>query len=248
MAVCGYNPTVEATNGRLAARPCELVVVGGSAGGIRAAAQLLAALPAEFPASMLLVLHRSPTHDTPLWRVLDARGPLTVRRAVDGATITPGRVLIAPPDRHLLVQDGHVHLDDGPRVNGFRPAVDPLFWSAAEVFGPRVVGVVLSGWMADATAGLRAIKEHGGLALVQDPVEAPAWGMPRNAIANVAVDGVLPVGAMAGVLRRLTASSVGAPVWVNDHGARNAGGHSHSHSTGDYSAPQEHTGWTTDPT
>jgi hypothetical protein len=123
---------------------------------------------------------------------------------VDGESIKPGRIYVAPPDYHMIVDDGVMRLTRGPRENNFRPAVDPLFRSAAAARGSRVVGVILSGGLDDGTYGLIRIKEMGGVAVVQDPNEALVAGMPESAIRNIEVDHVLPVAEMAPLLSRLT--------------------------------------------
>jgi two-component system chemotaxis response regulator CheB len=127
----------------------------------------------------------------------------------DGESIQPGKIYVAPPDRHLLLEAGRIRLTRGPKENRFRPAVDPLFRSAAYAYGSRVIGVVLSGALDDGTAGLWAIKDRGGIAVVQDPAEAEQASMPRSALANIEVDHCLPISEIAPLLVALTQESAG---------------------------------------
>lgn len=181
----------------------DVIVIGASAGGVEALSQLVARLPADLPAAVFVVVH-IPSHTTSvLPAILNRKGRLPARHPADGARIEHGRIYVAPPDFHLLVQRDAVRLVHGPRENGHRPAVDTLFRTAARAYGRRVVGVVLSGSLDDGTAGLMAIKKRGGVALVQDPDEALYDGMPRNAIDHVPVDRVLPLADIAAALNDL---------------------------------------------
>lgn len=181
----------------------DIVVVGASAGGVEALSALARSLPADLPAAVFVVLHFPATSTSVLPRILNRAGPLRAEHARDGEVIEPGRIYIAPPDQHLSVRDGTVRLGRGPRENNHRPAVDPLFRSAARFYGPRVVGVVLSGTLDDGTVGLAAIKQRGGVAVVQHPEEALYSGMPRSALENVAVDHTLGVAEIGSLLTRL---------------------------------------------
>ena len=184
-----------------------VIGVGASAGGVEAMRQLFAHLPGDLPAAVLVVLHVPPESSSQLAAVLAAVCRLPVSVAADGEPPRAGHVYVATPDRHLLVQDGRVHLSRGPRECRMRPAVDVLFRSLAAEFGRHAAGVVLSGTLDDGTAGLWAIKEHGGHAFVQDPAEALHPGMPQNAMAHMEVDGVAGASALAG---RLQAWATGA--------------------------------------
>lgn len=181
-----------------------IIVAGASVGGVEALRGLIAALPPDLPAAVFLVLHSS-TAPSMLPRILARAGRLPVVHAADGAPIRAGTIYVAPPGHHLLVSRGHMHVVEGPKENGFRPAIDPLFRSASRAYGRRALGVVLSGMLDDGTAGLLAIKAHGGVAMVQDPDEAIAPSMPRSALSYVAVDHVATVGAMGPLLARLAA-------------------------------------------
>jgi two-component system chemotaxis response regulator CheB len=200
------EPTEE---GRMADR--DVVVVGASAGGVEALTNLVAALPADLPASLFVVLHVPATGTSALPDILARNGPLPASHAKDGEPIEQRRIYVAPPDHHLLLRGDHVHLARGPRENGHRPAVDPLFRSAAREHASRVVGIVLSGALDDGTAGLLAIKARGGVAVVQEPEDALYPAMPDNAIAHVEVDHVLPAAAIAGMLARLAAEPAMEP-------------------------------------
>ncbi|MBC8122801.1 MAG: chemotaxis protein CheB [Gemmatimonadaceae bacterium] len=184
--------------------PCrDIIVIGASAGGVEALSQLIGSLPADLPAALFVVLH-VPTHGkSAMPKILNRSGPLLASHPKDGEAIVHGHVYVAPPDYHLLVKHDHIALVRGPRENSHRPAIDPLFRSAARAYGRRVVGVVLSGLLDDGTAGLLTIKEHGGTALVQDPDDALFTGMPRSAIENVKVDSVLSLSGLASELVRL---------------------------------------------
>lgn len=183
----------------------DIVVIGGSAGGVEALMKLVSALPADFSAAMFVVLHFPPEASSALPQILTRCGPLPAMHATERMPIEPGRIFVAPPDLHLLIEPGHVHLVHGPKENGFRPAIDPLFRSAARAYGRRVVGVTLSGLLDDGTAGLLAIKRRGGLAVVQHPKDALFNGMPKNAIQYVEVDHVLPVAEIPSLLTGLAA-------------------------------------------
>jgi two-component system chemotaxis response regulator CheB len=164
------------------------VAIGASAGGIEALRSLVAQLPVDFPAAVLVVLHLPPKGTSVLPQILARAGALPAAAAEDGAAVEGGRVYVAPPDCHLLVEDGHLRLDHGVRMNGHRPAIDPLFRSVADAYGPAGAGVVLSGVLDDGTAGLMAIKQAGGVTLAQDPSEALYDTMPRTAIEVVSPD------------------------------------------------------------
>lgn len=166
------------------------VAVGASAGGIEALRSLVAQLPVDFPAAVLVVLHLPPKGTSVLPQILARAGALPAVTAADGAALEGGRVYVAPPDCHLLVEGRNVRLDHGARTNGHRPAIDPLFRSVAMAYGQASAGVVLSGVLDDGTAGLMAIKQAGGVTLAQDPAEALYDMMPRTAIEVVSPDHV----------------------------------------------------------
>lgn len=166
----------------------DLVVIGGSAGAIPPLTTILRALPATLPAAVVIVMH-IPMESTGIFRtVAAAAAALPVKEAEHGATIERGTIYVARPNRHVLIMDGKLHLGSGPRENLMRPAIDPLFRSAALAAGPRVVGVVLSGMLNDGASGLAAIKGCGGIAMVQAPHNAVASEMPLAALEASAVD------------------------------------------------------------
>ncbi len=178
----------------------DIVVIGASAGGVHALAEVIAGLPPGLPASVFAVLHMSDRRVSALPAILGRAGRLPVKQPERHEPIRRSWVYTASPDLHMVLADGSVRLVQGPRENGYRPAIDVLFRSAARAYGRRVIGVVLTGNLDDGTAGLAAIKSAGGLTLVQDPQDADYPSMPLSAIGNVAVDHVLPLDRMAGML------------------------------------------------
>jgi two-component system chemotaxis response regulator CheB len=194
----------------------DIIVVGASMGGVEALRRLLSRLPADLPASLFVALHTADHHPDMLAQVLGNGSSLPVATAIEGERFSPGRVYLAPPDRHLIVGHDHVHVRRGPRENSARPAIDPLFRSAAASCTTRVIGVLLTGLLNDGTAGLRAIKRCGGLAMVQDPADAAYDQMPRSAIKYVAVDHVLPLDAIASTVAALALERRAPPREVPD--------------------------------
>lgn len=181
----------------------DIVVVGGSAGSIEVVAELVRELPSDFPAAVLIAIHFPGSVVSALPQILTRAGVLPATHAHDAEPTRPGHIYVARPNYHLVLEDGRVRLTNGPRENGSRPAIDPLFRSAAHHYGSRVVGVILSGNLNDGTAGLVCIKRHGGVAVVQTPESALYPGMPRSAIEHVEVDYVAPPAGLAGVLTQL---------------------------------------------
>ncbi|WP_163989540.1 chemotaxis protein CheB [Pyxidicoccus caerfyrddinensis] len=186
----------------------DIIVIGASMGGVEALSTLVAQLPREFPAAVLVVLHLAPQHKSALPAILTRKGALPARHPKHGEPLQPGRIYVAPNDRHLVVEPGKVLVVKGPRENGHRPAVDTLFRSAARAYGPRVVGVVLTGALDCGTAGLLAVKAQGGVAVVQDPADAFCPDMPRNALEYVKADHCVRLGEMGPLLERLVATPV----------------------------------------
>ncbi|MGK5554257.1 chemotaxis protein CheB [Actinomadura kijaniata] len=162
----------------------DTVVIAASAGGISAMRRLLARLPPDLPAAILGVVHLPATANSVLPQVVTRRTAIPAEFARDGAVPRPGRLYLAPPDRHLLLVGDRLRLSAGPRQNGVRPAADPLFFSAALARGRRLIGVVLSGMLDDGAAGCAAIRQHQGLVAIQDPAEADYDGMPTAALAS----------------------------------------------------------------
>ncbi|HEU0065571.1 MAG TPA: chemotaxis protein CheB, partial [Flavisolibacter sp.] len=181
-----------------------IIVIGASAGGFQAIKQLIASLPADLDAAMFIVWHMAAEVKGILPHVLNRLQTIRVEHAVDKEPISFNRIYIAPPDRHLIVENGFVRITRGPKENRFRPAVDPLFRSAANSYGSRVIGIVLSGALDDGTAGLWTIKNYGGTAIVQDPNDAEVPSMPENALAAVNVDYCVPISEMGSLLVRLS--------------------------------------------
>lgn len=186
-----------------------IVVIGASAGGLAALTKLIGSLPAGFPAAVFVVKHMAAdvTGDV-LVQSLARHAALPCQAATDGEPIRAGRIYVARPDHHLLVSKTRIIVSKGARENRSRPGIDPLFRSAAVAFGPRVIGVVLTGYLDDGTAGLIAIHRCGGICVVQDPTDAAYPDMPQNALNNAKVDYSVPVAAMGALLVTLVGRSI----------------------------------------
>ena len=184
----------------------DVIVVGTSAGGLEALKGLVGQLPADLQAAVFIVWHVPADQPSLLPQILNRYSALPVAHANDGEAFEPGRIYVAPPDHHLVLEPdrlGHIRVTRGPRENRFRPSVDVLFRSAARAYGPRAIGVVLTGMLDDGASGLYAIKECGGLAVVQDPLEALFPEMPISAMRAVAVDHTVSISDLGPMLVRL---------------------------------------------
>lgn len=186
----------------------DIIVIGASAGGLKAFETIVSQLPSNLPAAVFIVWHISPDYPSLLPEILAKFTPLRVKHASGKEPIRPGHIYVAPPDHHLLVEWGYVCLSRGPRENRFRPAIDVLFRSAAHSYGERVIGVVLSGSLDDGAAGLYAIKERGGIAVVQEPLDALHSSMPKAALQAVAVDYCVPSIEMGALLAHLVNKAI----------------------------------------
>lgn len=169
----------------------DIVVIGASAGGVEALRQLTAELPPRLDAALFVVVHMPPSWETNLPLILSRKGGIQGVRACADQPIEQGRIYVAAPDHHLVVDNGRIHIWRGPKENLHRPAINPLFRSAAVTYGKRVIGVILSGAMDDGSAGLWWVKRYGGLTVVQDPDDAQYPDMPQNALQHVSADYVL---------------------------------------------------------
>ncbi len=181
----------------------DIIVIGASAGGVETLMQLVHVLPANLPASVFIVLHIPAHSPSMLPQILGRAGVLTTSQPVDYQKIEARHIYVAPPDHHLLIEQGYMRVVRGPRENRHRPAIDPLFRSAAVAYGSQVIGVVLTGSLDDGTAGLLAIKQRGGIAVVQNPEEAMYPDMPKSALAHVTVDYCSSIADMGPLLGRL---------------------------------------------
>jgi two-component system chemotaxis response regulator CheB len=180
--------------------PFSIIVIGAPADGVETLTQLVKLLPRELNAAVLVLLHFPSYGKSVLPTILSRAGTLPAKHPEDGEALRSRHIYVAPPDYRLVIEPDRVRLSHSPKENGHRPAIDPLFRSAAMAYQKRVIGVILTGLLDDGTAGLAMIKQKGGIAIAQDPEEAMFNGMPTSAIANVAVDYVLPVAEIASVL------------------------------------------------
>ncbi|GAB3295874.1 chemotaxis protein CheB [Hymenobacter humi] len=182
----------------------DIVVIGASAGGVTALLELVKTLPADFPAPIFVVQHLAADSPSILPQLLDSVSALQARHPKSGEVVEPGVIYVAEPDHHLLLEGDQVLMMRGPKENRFRPSIDALFRSAAYTYGPRVIGVVLTGYLDDGTSGLWSVQRMGGLAVVQDPHDAQQPAMPTNALEFVAADHIVPLSELGSLLVRLT--------------------------------------------
>jgi two-component system chemotaxis response regulator CheB len=181
----------------------DVIVIGGSAGAIEVLSTVLALLPVDLAAAVAITLHRHPTHPSSLASLFVRRSSLDVIEPTGGEPFRPGRIYLAPPDRHMLIAGDVVRVNREPRQHHTRPAIDPLFISAAESCGTRVIGVLITGNLSDGVSGLIRIKQQGGVTLVQDPRQALYPSMPRNALIYDHVDLILGMQSLAPTLAAL---------------------------------------------
>jgi two-component system, chemotaxis family, protein-glutamate methylesterase/glutaminase len=210
-----------------------IIVIGASAGGLAPLQTLASGLPPTLQASLFVVMHIPAATPSLLAQVLSRSGPLPAEPASDGAAIEPGRIYVAPPDHHLVLSASpeRMHLRRGPRENGSRPAIDPLFRSAADAFGDRVIGIVLSGTRTDGATGLAAVESRGGMSIVQSPDEALYPGMPHAAIETTRPDFVAAASEIPQILVRLIAKESPLPVVREPSTAFHASAMSEAHAT-----------------
>jgi two-component system chemotaxis response regulator CheB len=187
----------------------DVVVIGASAGGIEPLTTVVRALPADLPAAVFVVVHTPPHAASRLPQLLSRAGALPAAHAVDGERVVAGHIYVARPDHHLLVRPDTVEVSRGPRENHTRPAIDPLFRSAARAFGPRVIGVILSGALYDGAAGLLAITQRGGIAIVQDAEDAMVPSMPLRALDLIEADMILPAADIGHAITRAVGAGIG---------------------------------------
>jgi two-component system chemotaxis response regulator CheB len=186
----------------------DIIVIGASAGGVESLTKLLRGLPEEFPASVFIVQHLSPHRESILPDILQRASKLPVSSPNNKEKFRKGHIYVAPPDKHLILENNHMNLVHGPKENHSRPSVDVLFRSAANAYGERVIGIILTGSLGDGTTGLQAIKSAGGVAIVQDPADAIDPSMPLSAAQQVAVDASLPLSKIPQELTKLVQQSV----------------------------------------
>ena len=183
----------------------DIVVIGTSSGGVSALLALVKTLPADFPAPIFVVQHIAADSPSILPQLLSNVSVLVAKHPANGEVVQPGVIYVARPDHHLLLEGDQVLVTRGPKENRFRPSIDALFRSAAYTSGPRVIGVVLTGYLDDGTSGLWTVQRLGGVAIVQDPADAEQPAMPANALEFVTADYVVPLADMGALLVRLTA-------------------------------------------
>ena len=189
----------------------DIVAIGASAGGLAALKRIAAGLPADLDAAVLVVLHMKSTHRSELPAILERAGPLPAGFAEDGGPATRGRIHVAPPDRHLLLQGDTLRLSRAAWENRARPSVDTLFRSVGVCCGSRGIGVVLTGYLDDGSAGLHALGRCGGITVVQNPADAEFPDMPRHALEATEADHVVALDALPALLARLVATPAGPP-------------------------------------
>jgi two-component system chemotaxis response regulator CheB len=186
-----------------------MIVMGGSLGGMKAARTILRALPPSFPEAIALVLHRQKEADAPLLEIMQLGLTLPLDEVLDKEPLRPGHVWVAPADYHLFVEDEHLSLSTDEPVNFARPSIDVLFESAADAYGPNVIGVVLTGGNADGASGAASIVRRGGIVIVEDPATAQCPIMPQAAIQATGTSYVRPVEGIASLLVELAAKMRG---------------------------------------
>ena len=192
----------------------KVIAIGGSAGSLDTILNIIANSFLNNNIFYIVVLHRKSDNDSLLAGLFSSRTKFKVKEVEDKDSISPGYIYIAPPDYHMLIQDGRIRITRGPKENRFRPAVDPLFRSAAYSYGNRVIGVILSGALDDGTAGLWTVKHYGGIAIVQNPMDAEVPSMPENAIRVVNIDHSVGVPELPALLVRLSKEPVSENVNV----------------------------------
>lgn len=193
-----------------------IIVMGGSTGGFEAFKKIIQNLPPDLDAAIFIVWHMSPDLRGILPEVLNKLNTIKASNAYDNEPIVTNHIYVAPPDHHMLIEYGRIRVTHGPKENRFRPAIDPLFRSAAYVYGNRVIGVILSGGLDDGTAGLWRVKFTGGLAIVQDPADAEVSSMPENALREVIVDYCVPLNDIASILIGSSQELVGNAELIKD--------------------------------
>ena len=203
--------SVEGDEGTAHVRHRDIVVVGASAGGVQALTAFAGGLPSDLAASVFVVMHMMAEGRSMLAQILGRSGPLPASTAEDGERVAPSHIYVAPAGVHMLLRSGVIELTHRPREKGYRPGIDPLFRSAAEAYGPRVIGIVLSGLLRDGAEGLSEVRARGGLAMVQDPAEALFDAMPKAAMQACEVDRVAPARLMGSVLADWTTEPLPAP-------------------------------------
>ena len=209
-AAAGHPHAAGGGNAACTVRPFDLVVVAASAGGVEALGTLLSGLPADFPVPIAIVQHRAATGPNYLPEVLGRRTKLTVKTVDPLEQMRGGTVYLAPPDRHLTVGRGcRAYLTDGHRIRHVLSSANPLFESAADALGGRVIAVVLTGYDSDGTDGVQAVASHGGVVIAQDRATSIQFGMPASAIATGSVSQVLPLTEIAEALKRLVGAAGG---------------------------------------
>lgn len=197
-----------------------IIVIGASTGGFEAIKKIVRDLPEYFETPIFIVWHMSSDIVGIMPQVLNRENKIYAAHAYDKEPIHARRIYVAPPDHHLLIEDGIVRVTHGPKENRFRPAVDPLFRSAASSYGAAVIGVILSGALDDGTAGLWTVKNYGGIAVVQDPLDAEVSSMPENAMREVKVDYCVPISDMADLLVSLSTEPINHTKVMKDEQTR----------------------------
>ena len=187
----------------------DILTIGTSAGGFEALRFLAGELPHDFPASVVVVIHLSSRFCSTLDAILTEAGPLPASFAVDGEKLERSHIYLAPPERHLLVENEQLRLWWGPREHNARPAVDPLFRSAALCCGPRAIGAILTGTLGDGAAGLSVLKQCGGITVVQDPSDAAFQEMPATALSRSKPDHVVGLAGMPALFETLVRQPAG---------------------------------------